>query len=618
MAHVIRDLTPKLRKAIDQLPHLPRALALVHHAAGRWTLWWVILLIIQSALPVAVVLLTRRLVDAVVTASGSASGWAALRTPGILAAAMAGLLLASEVARALSQWVRTAQAELVGDHIRELIQERAAAVDMAFYDSPEYFDTLHRARFDAQARPAALVESLGTLLQGILTLGAMGAVLAAYAWWLPLVLLLSTVPAFAVVLRYIVRRHEWTVRTTMDQRRSTYFEYLQSTRETFAEIRLYDLAPHFRTLFTDLRSRLRSERIELARSEAWARVGAGLAGLVLLGTSLVWMLADAISGAITLGQLAMYGQAFFQGQKLLHSTLNNVGQIYSNLLFLGNLFEFLELAPTVTDPPQPSAFPSPLTRGISFTDISFTYPTADRPALESFSLKVQAGSTVALLGQNGAGKSTLFKLFLRFYDPECGAVEIDGINIRDMAQTDLRSHIAVLFQVPLEFSSTVAENIAYGDLQAGRDQGRIIQALDSAGAHSIVDRLPEGTETMLGPWFGGTELSLGEWQRIALSRAFLRDAEIILLDEPTSAMDSWAEAEWLAALKSHLANRTTIVITHRLSTARHADIIHVLDAGQITESGSHDQLLELGGSYATAWQFQIGDLPPRGESLNTP
>ena len=341
MVDVIKELTPRLRKAIDQLPHLPRALALVHHAAGQWTRWWVVLLIIQSALPVAMVLLTRRLVDAIVSASGSGSGWDALQTPGLLAAVMAGLLVASEVARALSQWVKTAQAELVGDHIRELIQERAAAVDMAFYDSPEYFDTLHRARFDAQARPAALVESLGTLLQGVLTLGAMATVLAAYAWWLPLILLISTVPAFAVVLRYIARRHEWTVRTTMDQRRSAYFEHLQSTRESFSEIRLYDLAGHFRTLFVTLRSRLRSQRIDLARSEAWARVGAGLAGLVMLGASLVWMLADAVKGSITLGQLAMYGQAFFQGQKLLHSTLNNVGQIYSNLLFLGNLFDFL-------------------------------------------------------------------------------------------------------------------------------------------------------------------------------------------------------------------------------------------------------------------------------------
>lgn len=606
MAQFIRDMVPKLRQAIDQLPHLPRALALVRQAAGRWTAWWALLLIVQSALPVAVVLVTRRLVDSVVAATGAGVENTSFREPLLLAVVMASLLLASEMARALAQWVRTAQAELVSDYIRELIQERAAAVDMAFYDTPRYFDTLHRARFDAQTKPAALVENLGTLLQGGLTLIAMGAVLVGYAWWLPLILLLSTVPALFVVMRAIVRRHEWTVNTTMDQRRSAYFEFMQSTRETFAEIRLYDLAVHFRELFTALRDRLRGERLNLARSEAGARALAGLAGLVLLGASLVWMLLDALRGAISLGQLAMFGQAFLQGQRLLRSSLENLGQIYSNLLFLGNLFEFLELEPAIVDRPDPTIFSAPISQGITFRDITFTYPTGACPALEQFSLDVPAGATIALVGPNGAGKSTLFKLLLRFYDPDGGSIEIDGVDIRHLKQAGLRRRIAVLFQAPLEFSTTVAENIAYGDLEAGRDPANIVRALHAAGAQSIVDRLPEGENTMLGPWFGGTELSLGEWRRIALSRAFLRDADIVLLDEPTSAMDSWAEAEWLSAFRNHVTGRTTIVITHRLSTARHADLIHVLDDRHITESGTHDDLLTRGGRYAAAWEFQLG------------
>lgn len=606
MARLTQDLLPRIRQAAQQLPHLPRAITLVRQAAGRWTVAWVALLVVQSVLPVAVVLVTRRLVDAVVAATEGGAESIGYREPLLLAVAMASLLLASELAKAVTQWVRTAQSELVSDHIRQLIQERAAAVDMAFYDTPQYFDTLHRARFDAQTKPAALVENLGTLLQGSLTLIAMGVVLFGYAWWLPLVLILSTIPALFVVMRAIVRRHEWTISSTTDQRRSTYFEYMQSTREAFAEIRLYDLSSHFRASFTTLRNRLRGERLDLARSEAGSRILAGLAGLMFLGASLVWLLLDALRGSISLGQLAMFGQAFLQGQRLLRSSLENLSQIYSNLLFLGNLFEFLELEPTILDRPDPTQLPSPISEGIRFQEITFSYPTAPRPTLENFSLHVPAGSTVALLGRNGAGKSTLFKLLLRFYDPDEGSIKIDGIDLREFDQTALRRKVAVLFQTPLEFSTTVTENIAYGDLQAGSNPENILGALQAAGAQSIVDRLPQRENTMLGPWFGGTELSLGEWQRIALSRAFLRDAEIVLLDEPTSAMDSWAEVEWLNNFKNHISGRTTIVITHRLSTARHADIIHVLDERRIVESGSHRDLLAQDGLYAAAWRFQVG------------
>lgn len=605
MDDVSGGMQSKLREGLAQLPYLPRALSLVAETAGRWTLTWAVLLAIQAVLPVGIVLVTRRLVDAVVEVNAGHGG-GSYREPLLFASLMAALLVATEIVRAVSGWVRTTQSEMVGDAIRERIQQKAAGVDLAFYDTPEYFDRLHRARFDAQSKPAALVENLGTLLQGGLTLLAMGAVLLGYAWWLPLVLLISTLPALAVVMRAIVLRHDWAVRSTMDQRRSAYYEHLQSTRACFPEVRLYGLSDHFRSSFRALRASLRGQRIDLARSEAGARVVAGLFGLLMLGAALGWMLWDALQGRISLGQLAMYGQAFLQGQRLLRSTLENLSQIYSNLLFLGNLYEFLELEPTVVDPPTPVALPSPIVRGIRFDDVSFAYPTSNRPALEHFSLEVPAGATVALLGRNGAGKSTLFKLLLRFYDPDEGTVSLDGVDLTAVAQAELRRRIAVLFQTPLEFSTTVARNIAYGDLHLGDDVQAVARAIDAAGARGLIDRLSDGESTMLGPWFGGTELSLGEWQRIALSRAFLRDADIVLLDEPTSAMDSWGESEWLAAFKNHVRHRTTMVITHRLTTARHADIIHVLDSGRIVESGTHDELVKLSGPYGTAWAYQIG------------
>jgi ATP-binding cassette subfamily B protein len=607
--NILRELKPKVHEAVAHLPLLPRALRLVWTAAGRWTLAWAGLLLLQAVLPVAIVLLTREFVDSVVAVVGTEvdASLQNTRAPLLLAAAMAALLLVAEFVRALAQWARVGQSEMVSDHIRGLIHERAAAVDMGFYDSPGYFDILHRARQDAQNRPIALIENLGTLAQGGVTLIAMSAVLAAYSWWLPLVLLLSAVPALVVVLQFIVRQHRWRMMRTTEQRRSVYFERMLSTREAFAEVRLYGLAAHFRDLFQRLRAKLRGERLDLARSEAWARIWAGFSGLLLLGGSLVWMLRDALRGSITLGELAMFGQAFAQGQKLARTSLENVGQIYANLLFLGNLFEFLDLEPGIVDPPEPTPLPPRIDRGLVFRDVTFTYPIGSRPALVDFNLDVPAGATVALLGRNGAGKSTLFKLLLRFYDPESGTVEIDGIDLRHLSLAELRRRISVLFQVPLCFSATVGENVAYGDLLDNPDSNRIRAALRAAGADDIVGRCSEGVDTMLGPWFGGTELSRGEWQRLALSRAFLRDADIVLLDEPTSSMDSWAEAEWLGRFLDHVAHRTTLVITHRLTTARHADVIHLIDGGTVVESGDHETLLKAGARYAEAWHSQDGE-----------
>jgi len=595
-----RFLGLKIREALEQLPYLPRALVLVWEAAGKWTLAWSLLLLCQATVPVLTVILSRSLVDSVV-AHVSPTETASAGNPLVLAAMMAFLLLSGEVIKALMGWVRAAQAELVSDHIRLMIQDKASSLDMAFYDSPKYFDTLHRARYDAQSRPIALVESLGGLLQGTLTLLSMAVILAGYAWWLPLLLLVSTIPALFVVFRFILRRHQWRVSRTTETRRTLYYEYLQTSRETLPEIRLYDLATHFRELFANLRSRLRGELLQLERSEAVARIAAAISGLIFAAGALFLMLLDVLDKTLSLGQFAMFGQAFIQGQKVTRGSLENVGQIYSNLIFLGNLFEFLELESHIHSPGTPTPRSTELESGIRFRDISFRYPASSRPALEEFNLEIPAGQTTAIIGPNGAGKSTLFKLLLRLYDPDAGSIEIDGVDLRDLDIQVFRNSVAVLFQVPLQFSATLGENISYGNLELADREDLITKAIEDADATRLVSYLPEGQRTMLGPWFGGTELSVGQWQRLALSRAFLRDASLILLDEPTSAMDSWSEAEWIQSFRRQQAGKTVVIITHRLHTARQADIIHVMDNRGLVESGKHEELLRRQGLYTKAW-----------------
>ena len=606
MGSTIASSAARLRVLTSSLPNLARALTLVREAAGRWTTGWLILLIAQGLLPIAVVYLTRELVDSLVAVAGSNASWQDARTPILLALAMAGLLVAGEIIVALLRWVRQAQAEHVTDHVRNLIQEQAARLDLAFYESADYYDRLHRAREDAQNRPAQLIENLGTLLRSTLTFVAMLGVLFTFAWWLPLVLVLSTAPALYVVVRYVLVRNEWRLRTTTDQRRARYYEELLTTREASPEMRLFDLGNHFRELFAALRTRLRTEQLDIAAGQARAQILAGLIAIVALIGSLLWMVLRSIRGAASLGDLAMFYQAFYQGQRLTRTLLETVGQIYANSLFLDNLFEFLALEPSLAEPDNPQPLSPTKPAAVHFRNVHFAYPGSRRPVFTGFNLEVASGELVALVGRNGAGKSTLFKLLCRFYDPSEGVVELAGTDLRNVASEDLRRRIAVLFQEPIHYSATVAENIAYGSLgAAASDPEGTERAANAAGAHELVQTLPDGYVTELGRWFGGTELSVGEWQRIALARAFIRDADVVLLDEPTSAMDAWQEADWMARFRDLVAGRTAIVITHRLTTACHADRIHVMDRGAIVESGTHSQLLTTNGPYQQAWTAQM-------------
>jgi ATP-binding cassette, subfamily B, bacterial len=601
MFNSARLLSSKLRKALAQLPYLPRALNLVWEVARPWTSVWIVLLIVQGLLPAATVYLTKLVVDGVVVALRIGGPWPELRRVLVLLLLLGGVLLLMEVVRNVINWVRAVQAELLQDHITALIHEKSVTADLAFYELSDYYDHLHRARVEARYRPVALLGNLGALLQNSITLIAMGAILIPLGPWLALALLLSTLPAFYVVLHYALAEYQWRQRTTADDRRAWYYDWIMTSAEAAAEIRLFGLGKHFQSNYKGLRERLRGERVQLTRRQGIAELAASLIAMLIMGAALGVMVWRALRGFVTLGELALIYVAFNQGQGLMRTLLENAGQLYGNSLFLGNLFEFLGLKPLVVDGKHAKA---EVSVGIDFKHVSFSYPDASGKALDDFSMRIPHGKIVALVGPNGAGKSTLLKLLCRFYDPDEGKIEIDGKDLKEIATADLRRLITVLFQQPFHYNTSVRENVRYGDLQASEQQ--IKAAIEAAGAEEIVARLPQQEQTLLGRWFaGGTELSVGEWQRIALARAFLRSAPIIILDEPTSALDPWAEADWLERFRQLAAGRTAIIITHRFTTAMHADVIHVMDRGRIVESGSHQRLLEQSGLYAESWMRQI-------------
>jgi ATP-binding cassette, subfamily B, bacterial len=603
-------LATKLQDFATRLSYLPRTVRLIWTAAQGWTLAWGILLVFQGLLPAATVYLTRLLVDSLVLAMGARGSWEGVQPTLFLALLLAGVMVMTELLQSASRLIRSAQAELVRDHLSTLIHEKSVAVDLAFYESPIYHDRLERARNDLNNRPLALLENGGSLLQNTVTLLAMATLLIPYGVWLPFVLLAGTLPAFYIVLRFHRRYHQWWEETTPDRRRAQYYDTLLTDSTVAAELRSFDLGPYFRSTYMALRQKLRAERIKLTRDQSIGLVGAGLAGVLIFASTMAWMGWRALHGLASLGDLVLFYQAFSRGQILVRTVLENVGQIFANILFLGNLFEFLGLESRVVDPPKPVPAPSALQQAIHFQRVTFRYPGSERMALQDFNLTIPAGQVVAIVGANGAGKSTLIKLLCRFYDPQAGCITLDGIDVRELSLGELRRMITVLFQWLVPYQTTAAQNIALGDLSSEPSSVELEVAARAAGVHEIITRLPEGYNTLLGKWFAnGTELSWGEWQRLALARAFLRRAQIIVLDEPTSALDSWSETEWFDRFRVLANGRTAIIITHRFTIARRADMIHVMDEGRIVESGPHDDLLALGGVYSRAWLAQVQDRP---------
>jgi ATP-binding cassette subfamily B protein len=580
-------------------------------------LLWGILLIVQGVLPVATVQLTRVLVDELAAAIGSGATWTTFEPVVMVAALMVGILLLTEVLQLSSEWIRATQSELIQDHIARLVHDKCVSVDMGFYEMSSFYDHLHRARTDAATRPLALLESSGSALQNSITLVAMGAVLLPYGVWLPPALLISTLPALYVVLRTSRRYHNWWNNTTIVRRRIQYFDVLLTEPFSAAEVRMFDLGPHFKQGYQLLRARFRKERLDVLKEQYGARLGAELIAFGISGAAMLWMLYRAVLGLVTLGDLALFHQAFQRGQGLVRTLLGNLGQIYSNSLYIANLFEFLGLKSEIVDAPDAIPAPSHLRSGISFKNVTFRYPGRSSDSLTNFTAFFPAGTIVALVGENGAGKTTLLKLLARFYDPQAGNVEVDGTNVRRIALSSLRKMITFMFQVPVYYQLTARENIALGNLEAAEDPARVRAAASNAGAHDVIERLPNRYESLLGRLFpGGRELSGGEWQRIALARAFMRDAPLVLLDEPTSSMDPWAEADWYQRLRTLAEGRTVIVATHRPTIAMRADLVHVMKDGEIVESGTHDDLIALCGLYAQSWRVQV-EVPAEVRELQT-
>jgi len=579
-----------------------RAVQLVWDTNRALLLAMALLTLAAGLLPAGVAWIGAQIVDAVVSARNAADHSAArvLRLVLLEGCLVAGVTGAQ---RGLSLCQALLRAQL-GQRVNVMILEKALTLELRHFEDSEFYDKLTRARREASSRPLSLVVRTFGLTQNAISLLSYAALLVRFSPWTMLVLLVAGLPAFVAEAKFsgdAFRLFRWR---SPETRMQTYLETVLAREDHAKEVKLFGLGPRLLQRYRDIFTRLyREDRALSIRRDSWGF------GLSLLATSTLygayaWIAVSTIRASITLGQMTMYLLLFRQGQSAVSAILSAVGGMYEDNLYLSTLYEYLEtpVAPSGGNAPR-GPLPSD---GVRFEHVSFTYPGAAEPALIDIDLHLLPGSSLALVGENGSGKTTLIKLLTRLYSPDSGRVLIDGLPLTEWSEDALRARIGVIFQDFTRYQMLVGENVGAGDERYFEDEQRWQEAAGKGRAADFIEQLPRRYQTQLGKWFqNGQELSGGQWQKIALARAFMRtDADILVLDEPTAAMDARAEAEVFEHFRTLARDRITILISHRFSTVRMADQIAVLDRGRIIEKGSHEQLMADAGHYAQLFALQ--------------
>jgi len=578
-----------------------RYLGFVWHSSPKWSILSILLVVLQGVLPLITLYLVKLAVDSVALHGyDTILGFSSV-TFFIVLLGMATLFEA--VSSLTDRLVSLIQGNLLMERMYDMLHTKSAEVDLEYYESSNYYDALHRAQQEVPLRPTRVLANLRQLVQSGISIVAVGGLLLWLHWSVVFVLLAAALPGALVRIIYAKKLHYWERQRTPKEREASYLNWML-TRDGYAkEIRLFDLASLFKERFRNTQSQILREKVNLqskrSASELFTLSSAICVSFGLLG----YLALRTAQGLMSLGDLVMFYAAVQRGQILLRQVLYSVADLYEDNLFLSNLYEFLELKPKLKETSHPKLLNQRLKTGIVFDQVSFQYPGDLKPVLEDINLTIRPGEHIALVGENGAGKTTLVKLLCRLYDPTSGAITLDGVDIRDYSTKQLRRNISVVFQDFARYQLTARENIWLGNIDVPPNGKRLGAAVSKAGADGVISQLANGYDTILGKWFeGGQELSAGEWQKIAIARAFLHDGQIIVLDEPGSALDPKAEYEIFEQFHQLVKGKTAVLISHRLATVKMANRIYVLKTGRIVEFGTHNELLRQRGAYA--WMFE--------------
>lgn len=587
----------------NKFKYFRESLKLVWQSAPGWTFANILLSVLRSILPLLLIWLLKNLVDEL-TKTVSLNSPEVLPTILWLITAVVVIWFVDEATSDLGNYVRKKQSMKLEIHMYGLIHSKSVRLDLLNFEYSGYFDSLSRASREAPWRPNSILNNIVSVFRSLLSLMLMAGVLVVLHWAVALLLFVVNIPGIWLRLKYAGTLYNFQREQTPEARKAAYFNWLLTGDRPSREIRLFGLGDYFTVLFKKSFLKTKEEEIRIIRKRTVIELISDLVKASAVMITLVFLTRETIGGKLTLGHMTMFVLAFRQGMMYIKDLLSSLAGLYEDSLFIGDIFEFLNLEEKIKAFP-PVAEIREFSSDIRVNNISFTYPGNNTHTIKDVSFNIRKGEVIAVVGPNGAGKTTLVRLLCRLYDPDSGSISIDGKNLKNLDPDQYRKLLSVVFQDFMLYNLGAGENIRLGNISESNASENIISAARITGIHDLINDLPDGYSTIIGNLFNDSrELSWGEWQKLALSRALFRDAPLLILDEPSSALDADTEYEIFSRFREIVRGRTSILISHRFTNVSLADRIVVLANGSIAEIGTHDELLENKGMYHAMYTKQ--------------
>lgn len=592
---MIESLSNKINKLRTNL-NLFRILKLIWTASRTWTTISMVFIILESALFFSSLYMLKLLIDTI-----SKHGISNLQNESevikylIFAALSAVLYTAS---KAISGYITEKQSGEVAEYIDSKIHESAIGLDLSFYESPKYFDILKRARDMGIDRPNQIVFTIVDIARNGFSLIVIGSMLVSIDWRLFPILAIFVLPTLWVRIKFADSQNALRIAQTALERKSGYLSSLLTTDIHAKEIRSFGLGQHLRKMYSGIRLDLLAGRLAISKRRTYKELLTSTIAAIGFFSCIAYIAIGSIRGTTSVGDITLFLVAFPQSFNVLQGLSASISTLYQNNIFVKSIFELFDLKSSLPEASQPLPIPNDPNIDLELKNLNFSYPHSDKPTLSNINLKLPSGKIIAIVGMNGAGKSTLIKLLCRLYDPSSGQITLNGTDIRAYNSLDYRKQICAVFQDFGKYNVTASDNIRFGDIHGDRPHEEIKEAAINSGADLFVDKFPDGYQTVMGRIFeDGHEVSIGQWQKLAIARAFYSNSRFIILDEATSALDANAEKILFDSFRERIGNRSALIISHRQSAVKHADYIYMLSNGQIVESGTHEELVSMAGAY---------------------